>query len=71
MANTDSLTDLDNRNAIQDKIRTEIESEAPKRVGRRDYSRISTTSRRSYDHIGHVFGDRLIRDVSEPSRHLP
>ncbi|CAD6547190.1 Cyclic di-GMP phosphodiesterase PdeR [Paraburkholderia kirstenboschensis] len=63
LANTDSLTGLPNRNAIQDKIRTAIDETSPgESVGVLflDLDNFKKVN----DHYGHVFGDRLIRDVS-------
>jgi cyclic di-GMP phosphodiesterase Gmr len=67
LANTDSLTGLPNRNAIQDKIRTAIASAAAdKSVGILflDLDNFKKVN----DHYGHVFGDRLIQDVSATVR---
>ncbi|WGS52989.1 cyclic di-GMP phosphodiesterase [Paraburkholderia sp. D15] len=63
LANTDGLTGLANRNAIQDKIRVAIEETAPgEEVGILflDLDNFKKVN----DHYGHVFGDRLIQDVS-------
>jgi len=63
LANTDSLTGLANRNAIQDKIRAAIASAAvDESVGVLflDLDNFKKVN----DHYGHVFGDRLITDVS-------
>ena len=63
LANTDSLTGLANRNAIQDKISAAIEAAARgESVGVLflDLDNFKKVN----DHYGHVFGDRLIRDVS-------
>ncbi|MEC5406268.1 cyclic di-GMP phosphodiesterase [Paraburkholderia sp. MPAMCS5] len=63
LANTDSLTGLANRNAIQDKIRSALEEAAPgESVGILflDLDNFKKVN----DHYGHVFGDRLISDVS-------
>jgi c-di-GMP phosphodiesterase Gmr len=67
LANTDSLTGLPNRNAIQDKVRTAIASAAAdKSVGILflDLDNFKKVN----DHYGHVFGDRLIQDVSATVR---
>ncbi|MFL9964433.1 cyclic di-GMP phosphodiesterase [Paraburkholderia sediminicola] len=63
LANTDELTGLSNRNAIQDKIRAAIEHAGPhEEVGVLflDLDNFKKVN----DHYGHVFGDDLIRDVS-------
>ena len=63
LANTDELTGLSNRNAIQDKIRAAIEAAGPhEEVGVLflDLDNFKKVN----DHYGHVFGDRLICDVS-------
>ncbi|MFM0080738.1 cyclic di-GMP phosphodiesterase [Paraburkholderia sediminicola] len=63
LANTDSLTGLANRNAIEDKIRTSITTlVAGESVGILflDLDNFKKVN----DHYGHVFGDRLIKDVS-------
>ncbi|MDE1181638.1 cyclic di-GMP phosphodiesterase [Paraburkholderia sp.] len=63
LANTDSLTGLPNRNAIQDCIRDAIAaSAADESVGVLflDLDNFKKVN----DHYGHVFGDRLIQDVS-------
>jgi cyclic di-GMP phosphodiesterase Gmr len=63
LANTDSLTGLANRNAIQDKIRTAIEDAAPDEAVGVLFLDLDNFKKVN-DHYGHVFGDRLIRDVS-------
>jgi cyclic di-GMP phosphodiesterase Gmr len=63
LANTDSLTGLPNRNAIHDKTRAAIASAAAgESVGILflDLDNFKKVN----DHYGHVFGDRLIQDVS-------
>src|SRR5579864_915366 len=63
LANTDSLTGLANRNAIEDKISAAIEAAARgESVGVLflDLDNFKKVN----DHYGHVFGDDLIRDVS-------
>ncbi len=67
LANTDSLTGLANRNAIQDRIRTAIANAvAGTSVGILflDLDNFKKVN----DHYGHVFGDRLIKDVSAAIR---
>ncbi|CAG4889095.1 cyclic di-GMP phosphodiesterase [Paraburkholderia saeva] len=67
LANTDSLTGLPNRNAIQDQIREAIESSKEgESVGILflDLDNFKKVN----DHYGHVFGDRLIQDVSSAIR---
>ncbi|HVE07960.1 MAG TPA: cyclic di-GMP phosphodiesterase [Paraburkholderia sp.] len=67
LANTDSLTGLPNRNAIQDMIRTAVASAPPgESVGILflDLDNFKKVN----DHYGHVFGDRLIQDVSAAVR---
>jgi cyclic di-GMP phosphodiesterase Gmr len=63
LANTDELTGLSNRNAIQDKIRAAIEA-----AGSHDEVGVLFLDLDNFkkvnDHYGHVFGDDLIRDVS-------
>jgi cyclic di-GMP phosphodiesterase Gmr len=63
LVNTDELTGLINRNAIQDKIRAAIDhATAGEAVGVLflDLDNFKKVN----DHYGHVFGDHLIRDVS-------
>ncbi len=63
LANTDALTGLANRNAIQDRIRAAIEeARSGETVGVLflDLDNFKKVN----DHYGHVFGDSLIRDVS-------
>ncbi|SKC90447.1 diguanylate cyclase/phosphodiesterase with PAS/PAC sensor(s) [Burkholderia sp. YR290] len=67
LANTDSLTGLPNRNAIHDKTRAAIASAAAgESVGILflDLDNFKKVN----DHYGHVFGDRLIQDVSSAVR---
>jgi cyclic di-GMP phosphodiesterase Gmr len=67
LANTDSLTGLPNRNAIHDKTRAAIAGAAAgDSVGILflDLDNFKKVN----DHYGHVFGDRLIRDVSTAVR---
>ncbi|MBN3765297.1 cyclic di-GMP phosphodiesterase [Burkholderia sp. Ac-20365] len=67
LANTDSLTGLPNRNAIHDKTRVAIASAAAgESVGILflDLDNFKKVN----DHYGHVFGDRLIQDVSSAVR---
>ncbi|MFX1739118.1 cyclic di-GMP phosphodiesterase [Paraburkholderia sp. A1RI_3L] len=67
LANTDSLTGLPNRNAIHDKIRAAIaDRSADEAVGilfldLDNFKRVN-------DHYGHLFGDRLLKDVSDAIR---
>ncbi|WP_233835743.1 cyclic di-GMP phosphodiesterase [Paraburkholderia sp. ZP32-5] len=66
-ATTDPLTGLANRNAIQEKIQLAIERAAPgEKVGVLflDLDNFKKVN----DHYGHVFGDRLICDVSDAIR---
>jgi cyclic di-GMP phosphodiesterase Gmr len=66
-ATTDPLTGLANRNAIQEKIQLAIERAAPgENVGVLflDLDNFKKVN----DHYGHVFGDRLICDVSDAIR---
>ncbi len=63
MTNTDSLTGLANRKAFQDKIRTAIEESAPGETVGVLFLDLDNFKKVN-DNYGHVFGDRLIRDVS-------
>jgi len=63
LANTDALTGLANRNAIQDKIRHAITGAAPD-VSVGILFLDLDNFKKVNDHYGHVFGDRLIQDVS-------
>ncbi|MFC0402763.1 cyclic di-GMP phosphodiesterase [Paraburkholderia rhizosphaerae] len=67
LANTDSLTGLPNRNSIQDKIRTAIAS-APAATSVGILFLDLDNFKKVNDHYGHVFGDRLIQDVSATVR---
>jgi cyclic di-GMP phosphodiesterase Gmr len=67
LANTDSLTGLPNRNAIQDKIRTAIASAAADTSVGILFLDLDNFKKVN-DHYGHVFGDRLIQDVSATVR---
>ncbi|SIT46751.1 modulator of Rnase II stability [Paraburkholderia piptadeniae] len=67
LANTDSLTGLPNRNAIHDKTRTAIASAAPG-VSVGILFLDLDNFKKVNDHYGHVFGDRLIQDVSSAIR---
>jgi cyclic di-GMP phosphodiesterase Gmr len=67
LANTDSLTGLPNRNAIHDKTRTAIASAAPG-VSVGILFLDLDNFKKVNDHYGHVFGDRLIQDVSSAVR---
>jgi len=63
LANTDALTGLINRNAIQDKIRAAIDQAAPDEAVGVLFLDLDNFKKVN-DHYGHVFGDHLIRDVS-------
>jgi cyclic di-GMP phosphodiesterase Gmr len=67
LANTDSLTGLPNRNAIQDKIRMAIASAAADTSVGILFLDLDNFKKVN-DHYGHVFGDRLIQDVSATVR---
>jgi cyclic di-GMP phosphodiesterase Gmr len=67
LANTDSLTGLPNRNAIQDMIRTAIASAPPGESVGIVFLDLDNFKKVN-DHYGHVFGDRLIQDVSATVR---
>ena len=67
LANTDSLTGLPNRNAIQDRIRQAIES-AKEGESTGILFLDLDNFKKVNDHYGHVFGDRLIQDVSSAIR---
>ncbi|CAG9215706.1 cyclic di-GMP phosphodiesterase PdeR [Paraburkholderia sabiae] len=67
LANTDSLTGLPNRNAIHDKTRAAIESAAPGDALGILFLDLDNFKKVN-DHYGHVFGDRLIQDVSSAVR---
>ncbi|MEM5436312.1 cyclic di-GMP phosphodiesterase [Paraburkholderia diazotrophica] len=67
LANTDSLTGLPNRNAIHDKTRTAIASAAAG-VSVGILFLDLDNFKKVNDHYGHVFGDRLIQDVSSAVR---
>ncbi|WP_118183337.1 cyclic di-GMP phosphodiesterase [Paraburkholderia phosphatilytica] len=63
LANTDSLTGLMNRNAIHDRIRAALEEAAEGESVGILYLDLDNFKKVN-DHYGHVFGDRLIQDVS-------
>ncbi|MGF6572568.1 cyclic di-GMP phosphodiesterase Gmr [Paraburkholderia sp. GAS333] len=67
LANTDALTGLINRNAIQNRIRTAIEHAAPDEAVGVLFLDLDNFKKVN-DHYGHVFGDHLIRDVSDTIR---
>ncbi|ACC74359.1 cyclic di-GMP phosphodiesterase [Paraburkholderia phymatum] len=67
LANTDSLTGLPNRNAIHDKTRAAIASAAPGNAVGILFLDLDNFKKVN-DHYGHVFGDRLIQDVSSAVR---
>jgi c-di-GMP phosphodiesterase Gmr len=62
LANTDGLTGLPNRNAIHERIRAAIADADKEPVGILflDLDNFKKVN----DHYGHIFGDRLIKDVS-------
>jgi len=63
LANTDELTGLSNRNAIHDKIRAAIQDASPQEEVGVLFLDLDNFKKVN-DHYGHVFGDKLIRDVS-------
>ena len=67
LANTDSLTGLPNRNAIHDKTRAAIASAAAGEAVGILFLDLDNFKKVN-DHYGHVFGDRLIQDVSSAVR---
>ncbi|MBN3754833.1 cyclic di-GMP phosphodiesterase [Paraburkholderia sp. Tr-20389] len=67
LANTDSLTGLPNRNAIHDKTRAAIAGAAPGDAVGILFLDLDNFKKVN-DHYGHVFGDRLIQDVSSAVR---
>jgi cyclic di-GMP phosphodiesterase Gmr len=67
LASTDALTGLINRNAIQNKIRSAIEHAAPDEAVGVLFLDLDNFKKVN-DHYGHVFGDHLIRDVSDAIR---
>ncbi|MBB5448033.1 MULTISPECIES: cyclic di-GMP phosphodiesterase [unclassified Paraburkholderia] len=66
-ATTDPLTGLANRNAIQERIRIAIEQAAPGETVGVLFLDLDNFKKVN-DHYGHVFGDRLICDVSDAIR---
>jgi len=66
-ATTDPLTGLANRNAIQEKIQIAIEQAAPGEAVGVLFLDLDNFKKVN-DHYGHVFGDRLICDVSDAIR---
>ncbi|MEX3894373.1 cyclic di-GMP phosphodiesterase [Paraburkholderia sp. BR10954] len=66
-ATTDPLTGLANRNAIQERIQIAIEQAAPGETVGVLFLDLDNFKKVN-DHYGHVFGDRLICDVSDAIR---
>ncbi|MBB5464083.1 cyclic di-GMP phosphodiesterase Gmr [Paraburkholderia sp. Clong3] len=66
-ATTDPLTGLANRNAIQERIQIAIELAAPGETVGVLFLDLDNFKKVN-DHYGHVFGDRLICDVSDAIR---
>ncbi|MCC8400443.1 cyclic di-GMP phosphodiesterase [Paraburkholderia sp. MMS20-SJTN17] len=66
-ATTDPLTGLANRNAIQQRIQIAIEQAAPGETVGVLFLDLDNFKKVN-DHYGHVFGDRLICDVSDAIR---
>ncbi|MBC8721399.1 cyclic di-GMP phosphodiesterase [Paraburkholderia sp. 31.1] len=66
-ATTDPLTGLANRNAIQERIQIAIELAAPGETVGILFLDLDNFKKVN-DHYGHVFGDRLICDVSDAIR---